>query len=58
MLHDAIWVDPAEGWKYGFPRIYNEETDGDIREWLLKCGYPETMLDFPMRCWEAIEKED
>ena len=53
-----IWVDPAEGWKYGFPRIYNEETDGDIREWLLKCGYPERLLDFPIRSWEAIEKED
>ena len=52
------WVDPAEGWKYGFPKIYDSEKDPPMRDWLLKQGYPEKMLEFPIRCWEAEEPKD
>lgn len=54
----AVWVDPADGWKYGFPRIYNKEVDGPINEWLLKWGYPEHLLEFPARMWEAVRNEE
>ena len=52
------WVDPAEGWKYGFPKIYDSETDGTMKEWLLKNGYPESMIEFPIRYWLAVAEDD
>ena len=53
-----MWVDPAEGWKYGFPKIYDSKTDGTMRDWLLKNGYPEKMLEFPISCWQVEETKD
>ena len=52
------WVDPAEGWKYGFPKIYDSEKDGTMESWLLKQGYPKEMIQFPIRYWEAEEPKD
>ena len=37
----TFMVDPPSGWQYGFPRPYNKETDGPIKEFLIKNGYPE-----------------
>jgi hypothetical protein len=34
------WVDPPRGWRYGFPRLYDPATDGDMTEWMVRCGYP------------------
>lgn len=51
-------IDPPTGWKYGFPRPYDEATDGSMREFLLTHGYPEKDVDFAleyMRCWPADE---
>jgi hypothetical protein len=53
-----LWVDPAEGWKYGFPKIYDPETDGTVADWLLKQGYPENLLKFPSRYWPAEEPKN
>ena len=53
-----MWVDPAEGWKYGFPKIYDSEKDPPMRDWLLKQGYPEKMLEFPIRYWKAEEPKN
>ena len=36
-----FYVDPPSGWKYGFPRLYNFEADGPLREFFIKNGYPE-----------------
>lgn len=36
-----FYVDPPSGWKYGFPRPYNFETDGPLKDFLIKNGYPE-----------------
>lgn len=52
------WVDPAEGWKYGFPKIYDSDTDGTMTEWLLKNGYPESMIQFPIRYWLAVAEDE
>jgi hypothetical protein len=52
------WVDPAEGWKYGFPKIYDSDTDGTMKEWLLKNGYPESMIEFPIRYWLAVAEDE
>ena len=35
-----IWVDPPEGWKYGFPAIYDPNTDGQLSDWVVRKGYP------------------
>jgi hypothetical protein len=55
-----IWVDPPEGWKHGFPAIFCTETDGDLRPWIIKRGYPEQkIIDygdcFWVRSWPADE---
>lgn len=43
----TLMVDPPEGWRYGFPKLYfkNEVTDNDeLCQWLLDNGYPARML--------------
>jgi len=49
-----MMIDPPSGWKYGFPCLYNESADGDMRDFLLSKGYPERDVDFAlehMRMW-------
>ena len=49
-------IDPPTGWRYGFPRAYNAERDGPMRDFLLANGYPERDVDFAlehMRMWPA-----
>lgn len=38
-------VDPPNGWRYGFPKVYNPETDGGLRDWLIKNGYPRKIIE-------------
>lgn len=57
-----IWVDPPSGWKYGFPRIYDPKSDGDVMEWIIKCGYPRKEVEsygehFYTRQWYADEAD-
>ena len=35
------WVDPPQGWLYGFPKVWDSEKDGDVYQWMIKNGYPE-----------------
>ena len=55
-----IWVDPPEGWKYGFPAIYDPNTDGQLSEWIVRKGYPLLTIKeygdaWAVRCWPAEE---
>jgi len=55
-----IWVDPPEGWKYGFPAIYDPEKDGQMSEWIVRKGYPLLTIKeygdaWAVRCWPADE---
>jgi len=57
------YVDPPSGWKYGFPKVYNEETDGDMTKWLLANGYPQKEIDscgdyFFIRRWEEDDETE
>lgn len=57
-----VWVDPPEGWKHGFPAIYDSETDGQMSEWIINKGYPvQTIKEYGeqwhIRCWPAEEPE-
>jgi hypothetical protein len=64
MTTKKIWVDPPAGWKYGFPKVYEQEIDGDMTKWMLKEGYPQREIDncgnhFYVRMWnyeENVEK--
>lgn len=38
--HTAMWIMPPDGGSYGFPKLYHPNTDGDLREWMIKEGYP------------------
>lgn len=55
-----VWVDPPEGWRYGFPKIWNG--NGNMFEWLVCRGYPQSQIDslgdvFYTRQWKASEEE-
>jgi len=43
------WIDPPDGWRYGFPKTFTLEKDPDwtreeekqaLRQWLIDNGYP------------------
>jgi hypothetical protein len=52
-----IWVDPPEGWRYGFPKIWDNDTKTDFQAWLVENGYPEKLAKKKLfvRFWEAVE---
>jgi hypothetical protein len=57
---NLIWVDPPEGWKYGFPAIYDPDTDGQMSDWIISKGYPIQIIkeygeQWMVRCWPAEE---
>lgn len=35
-----MWIDPDNGWRWGFPKLYDPGKDGDLTTWLEKEGYP------------------
>ena len=58
---NMIWVDPPEGWKYGFPAIYDPNTDGQLSDWVVRKGYPlltikEYGTAWAVRCWPVEVK--
>jgi len=60
MQSNMMWVDPPEGWKFGFPAIFNPDTDGQLSEWIVKKGYPISVIQeygdvWSVRCW-PVEK--
>jgi hypothetical protein len=61
MQSNMIWVDPPEGWKYGFPAIYDPEKDGQMSEWIVRKGYPLLTIKeygdaWAVRCWPVEVK--
>jgi hypothetical protein len=57
---NKIWVDPPEGWKYGFPAIYDPDKDGQLSDWVVRKGYPLLTIkeygeSWAVRCWPAEE---
>lgn len=58
-------IDPPEGWKYGFPMPIPKESDKwtfeELRNWLVKQGYPGKTIDnygdhFHCRYWNQEQK--
>jgi hypothetical protein len=52
------WVDPPSGWRYGFPRLYDPATDGDVTAWMIANGYPERLARQGLACTFTEWKED
>lgn len=34
-------IDPPSGWRYGFPKVYNNPDNIPLKQWLINNGYPE-----------------
>lgn len=59
---ENLFIDPPEGWRYGFPKIIPPEHQSRTLEWLVEQGYPKTLLDsmgdyFICRYWNEAEDE-
>jgi hypothetical protein len=55
------YIDPPSGWRYGFPKVYDETKDGTIEEFLIKNGYPKKDIEFAVkytRYWKAKDDSD
>jgi hypothetical protein len=54
---EEFWVDPPEGWMYGFPKIWNKTENPDVESWLIANGYPEAKTkNCPIRMWSNSKK--
>jgi len=38
-----VWVDPPEGWRYGFPKVWDSNQHPNMFTWLNWAGYPESV---------------
>lgn len=47
------WVDPPSGWMYGFPKVWDEDIDEELPDWLAANGY--TDLLYYVRMWPYEE---
>ena len=52
----TLYVDPPEGWRYGFPKAVPKDREADIMAWIIKEGYPPEKIqemgdNFVIRCW-------
>ena len=46
--YKVAWVDPPEGWMYGFPKDVDEAfhlMGRDKTQWFLDNGYPQNLID-------------
>lgn len=41
-----MWIDPPNGWRYGFPKTYSNPENKPIEQWLRENGYPQKELDW------------
>jgi hypothetical protein len=41
-----LMIDPPAGWRYGFPKVYdNDPAKQSLPDWLLANGYPQKEID-------------
>ncbi len=58
LVKKKLFIDPPSGWMYGFPRVYDEEKDVPLEDFLIHHGYPEEEVEFAMkhiRTWPDVE---
>ena len=57
-----VWVDPPSGWKYGFPKMYDNQKNPDFFKWMVDNGYPQSIIDrnpdgLDCRMWYPTQEE-
>ena len=62
-MKKVTMIDPPSGWKYGFPKVYDNKDNIPLEEWLLNNGYPQYEIDNVgvkyCRWWETeIEEKE
>jgi hypothetical protein len=53
-----FFIDPEEGWKYGFPKVISkEEKEDDLFAWLIENGYPAELVtdNLRYRIWQISD---
>ena len=56
-----VWVDPPEGWQYGFPRLWDSNEETNLIRWLQQNGYPDSVREsygefFMIRQWAGEDE--
>lgn len=59
----TTFVDPPEGWRYGFPKAVPDEGISDMLKWLIDEGYPAELIEalgssFYVRYFESDKGEE
>lgn len=56
MNKKKTWIDPPEGWRYGFPRVFDWNDQYEtLSNWFIRNGYPEKDINFALtysRQWD------
>lgn len=54
----TLYVDPPEGWRYGFPKAVPKDRENDLRAFVIEQGYPKEKFDkHPLlRCWREEDR--
>lgn len=58
-MSNKVWVDPEQGWRYGFPKLWDKTQHATLVEFLEANGWPkDKQAEFNyVRMWEANENE-
>ena len=56
-----LWIDPPEGWMYGFPKKMPVDKIPVMTEWILENGYPKKSMEaygkyFHVRYWDVEDE--
>jgi hypothetical protein len=59
-MTSTLYVDPPEGWRFGFPKAVPKDREADLLSWMIEQGYPKEMFDkySMMRCWREEGESD
>lgn len=54
-----LWIDPPEGWRYGFPKQWDQEKHPDLIQWLRDNGLPESLIELGhVRSWYSDDVQN
>ena len=56
---ENLWIDPPEGWRYGFPKKLPPEHRARATEWMIEQGYPRKLTEgshFYCRMWNDSDE--
>jgi hypothetical protein len=48
IMPEFVWIDPPEGWRYGFPKVVDSDTyenASSLRNLCISLGYPEDVAE-------------